>query len=208
MHLHGDPGINVAYTFCLWEGLLEEAESIAEKLRDEHLSEAGLSEAMVREYCRMKYRAAVALSIGLASLECLINEYLQQRFTKPMPSNSPVGRYLRASLEEKVVSACKGLLKSVDERRIFRKLRTDVLPMRDFLLELRTIPYNFHLEALTARGGKPLIGPARSFSNLNRRFILDALHTIRSMADSLSSSRLGIPKPMVFVHFERNLAGT
>ena len=73
---------------------------------------------------------------------------------------------------------------------------------------MRTIPYNFHLEALTVRGGKPLSRPVRSFSNLNRRFIIDALHTIRSLADSLSSSRLRIPKPMVFVHLGRNVAAT
>ncbi|MFQ5799047.1 MAG: hypothetical protein ACE5H0_10215, partial [Bacteroidota bacterium] len=83
-------------------------------------------------------------------------------------------------------------------------LMEETLPMREFLLELKAIPYNFDLGVLTTRRAKPRNRQVQSFSNLNRTFVLDSIHAIRSLADLLSTTRVGMPKPMVFLRFRMN----
>lgn len=199
MRRKGSAGFSIAYTFCLWEGLLEEAEAIAARLPDVALTGAAITEQSVREFCKSKYRSAVALSIGLMSLECLVNEYLLQKSAKRLPGYAVYQRLSRPTLEHKVRIVCAWLLKNNSGKKFLQKLLKEILPMRDFLLELKAIPYNFDLSRLTRSGSKARNRPEQAFSNLNRTFVLDSIHAIRSLADILSSSRVGMPKPMVFV---------
>ncbi len=192
-------GVSVACTFCLWEGLLEEAEAIAARLPSVELTDKDISEEDVREFCRMKYRAAVALSIGLMSLECLINEYLIQKGSRSARGSRPYQKLRQPKLESKVRAACYWMLRDPAEKKILKKIMEEIVPMRDFLLELKSIPYNFDLSVLTKRGGKALSKEARAFSNLNSSFVLDSVHAIRSLADILSTTRVGMPKPMIFL---------
>ena len=195
-------GLSVAYTFCLWEGLLEEAEAIAARISDVELTESAISEESVREYCSMKYRAAVALSIGLASLECFINEYLRQRkMGRKVRTHAKRQRLHQPSLESNVRAVLGSTVRDRTEKEFLRTIVDETLPMRDFLLELKALPYNFDLGELTGRRAKPRDRQVRAFSNLNRTFVLDSLHAIRSLADILSSTRVGMPKPMIFFRF-------
>jgi len=204
MRAEDSRGVSVGYTFCLLEVLLEEAEGIAARLPEVELRESAMSEESVREFCRMKYRAAVALSIGLMSLECLINEYLHQMSSKVVPGHAKYRKLRQRTLEKMIRAACDWILRGRSEKKFLQELMEETLSMREFLLELKAIPYNFDLGVLITPRAKPRNPQVQALSNLNRTFVLDSIHAIRSLADLLSTTRVGMPKPMVFLRFRMN----